>query len=110
MRIARLTPAASRPRSRAPAAAAASNDTRPFAAGEDHTERVEQDQLGVIPHGLGNVLAPRLRNKPRQFFNLLAQENALSFREANCMRGAWRSRAGVGATRLRRRGIFPIYR
>src|SRR5260370_30635992 len=44
----------------------------PVAAGEDNAERVEQYQLGVMRHGLGDVVASCLGDKPRQFLDLLS--------------------------------------
>ena len=48
------------------------HDLRPFGAGEDHPQRVEQRDLGVAAHRRGDVVKPRLGDEFREGFDLLA--------------------------------------
>ena len=43
---------------------------RPLRAGEDHAQRVEQHELGVVLHGSGDILPLRRRDECRQLFDL----------------------------------------
>ena len=50
----------------------------PLRAGQDDAESVEQHEPRMTPHRLGYFLAPRLRDKSRQFFDLLRHAPGLA--------------------------------
>ena len=52
----------------------------PLAAGEDDAQRVEQGQLCVMPHRLGDVLPARRRDKCCQFLDLPSHQLPPSLR------------------------------